>query len=86
MVFAISVGVASIFQTSDLLYYSATLMVDPDVEKMDRYLKHPPRERFSSSRRWPLPCAGWPTPGSTTFIAASSHAASTPIWNVPAAR
>lgn len=33
-----------VHRARDLLYYSATLLVDPQVELMARYLAHPPRE------------------------------------------
>ncbi|MGE0432391.1 MAG: hypothetical protein AB7K09_07585 [Planctomycetota bacterium] len=33
-----------IHQWKDLVYYSATLLVEPDVELMTRWLQHPPRE------------------------------------------
>jgi len=33
-----------IYSTKDYLYYSAALLVDPDMELMVRLLKHPPRE------------------------------------------
>jgi len=35
---------ACIHRSRDLLYFSATLLVDPDVQAMERYLSHPPRE------------------------------------------
>jgi lipoate-protein ligase A len=35
---------ACIYCSKDLLYYSATLLVNPDIQLMERYLKHPPRE------------------------------------------
>jgi lipoate-protein ligase A len=38
------IGGACIYCTKDFLYYSATLLVEPRVELMERYLKHPPRE------------------------------------------
>lgn len=38
------IGGSSIQRTRDYLYFSSTLLVDPDVELMERYLKHPPRE------------------------------------------
>jgi lipoate-protein ligase A len=33
-----------IYSTKDFLYYSATLLVAPRIDLMERYLKHPPRE------------------------------------------
>jgi lipoate---protein ligase len=38
------VGGACIYRARDLLYYAATLLVEPDVRLMARYLRHPPRE------------------------------------------
>jgi lipoate-protein ligase A len=34
----------SLHRSRDTLYYSASLLVDPRIELMQRYLKHPPRE------------------------------------------
>lgn len=38
------VGGACIYRGRDLLFYSATLLVEPDLKLLDRYLQHPPRE------------------------------------------
>jgi lipoate---protein ligase len=38
------VGGSCIWRTRGLLYYSTTLLVDPDWDLIDRYLPHPPRE------------------------------------------
>ncbi|UCE60466.1 MAG: hypothetical protein JSU63_01705 [Phycisphaerales bacterium] len=38
------VGGACLHRARDLLYYSTTLLVEPDTEKIARYLQHPPRE------------------------------------------
>jgi lipoate-protein ligase A len=38
------IGGSCIYRSRDLLYYSTTLLIDPDLESVDRYLKHPPRE------------------------------------------
>lgn len=38
------VGGSCIYRTRNLLYYSTTLLVDPDLDLIERYLKHPPRE------------------------------------------
>lgn len=35
---------ACIYRSKNLLFYSSTLLVEPDTEKVERYLKHPPRE------------------------------------------
>jgi lipoate-protein ligase A len=37
-------GGSCIWRTRGLVYYAATLLVDPDLELIDRYLPHPPRE------------------------------------------
>jgi len=33
-----------VYRTKGLLYYSATLLAAPEIEKIERYLQHPPRE------------------------------------------
>ncbi len=38
------IGGSSIHRTQSYLYYSTTLLVTPEIELMERYLKHPPRE------------------------------------------
>lgn len=38
------VGGACLYRSRDLWLYGATLLVDPRVDLMDRYLAHPPRE------------------------------------------
>jgi lipoate-protein ligase A len=38
------IGGSCIFRAKDLLYYSTTLLVEPDIDRMERYLRHPPRE------------------------------------------
>jgi lipoate-protein ligase A len=38
------IGGSCLYRTKDLLYYSSTLLVDPDLDKVERYLAHPPRE------------------------------------------
>ena len=38
------IGGSCIWRTRDLLYYSTTLLVDPDLDLVERYLRHPPRE------------------------------------------
>jgi len=37
-------GGACIYRRRDLLFYSTTLLVEPDVDDIERYLAHPPRE------------------------------------------
>jgi lipoate-protein ligase A len=38
------VGGSCIYRTQTLLFYSICLLVDPEIERLERYLKHPPRE------------------------------------------
>ncbi|MFN2436137.1 MAG: hypothetical protein ABR513_03535, partial [Desulfotignum sp.] len=38
------VGGTSLYRSKNLAYYTASLLVAADLEAMDRYLKHPPRE------------------------------------------
>jgi lipoate-protein ligase A len=38
------IGGACLHRSGDLLYYSTTLLVDPDIDLAMRYLRHPPRE------------------------------------------
>lgn len=38
------VGGACLHRNRDLLYYSASLLITPDLSRVMRYLKHPPRE------------------------------------------
>ena len=38
------IGGACLHRSGDVLYYSTTLLVDPDMEAVTRYLQHPPRE------------------------------------------
>ncbi|MBU0718078.1 MAG: hypothetical protein KJ749_07510 [Planctomycetes bacterium] len=38
------IGGACLHRSRDLLYYTVSLLVDPDLENVKRYLKHPPRE------------------------------------------
>ena len=35
---------ACVWCSKDFLYYSATLLVEPRVDLIERYLKHPPKE------------------------------------------
>jgi len=35
---------AAIYRSKDLLYYSASLLVTADLDRIARYLRHPPRE------------------------------------------
>jgi lipoate-protein ligase A len=38
------IGGSAIYRAKGLLYYSTTLLVDPDLAGMERWLAHPPRE------------------------------------------
>jgi lipoate-protein ligase A len=38
------IGGSCVYRTRGLLYYSTTLLVDPDLDLVERYLPHPPRE------------------------------------------
>lgn len=38
------IGGSCIYQTNRVLYYTSTLLVAPDLDLVDRYLPHPPRE------------------------------------------
>jgi len=38
------VGGSCIYRAPGLLFYSTTLLVDPNLELVERYLRHPPRE------------------------------------------
>lgn len=38
------VGGACVYRAKGLLYYSTTLLVAPDLDRVERYLHHPPRE------------------------------------------
>jgi lipoate-protein ligase A len=38
------IGGACIYRTRGLLYYATTLLVEPDLALVERYLQHPPRE------------------------------------------
>ena len=38
------IGGSCIYRTRGLVYYSTTLLLDPDLDLVERYLLHPPRE------------------------------------------
>lgn len=38
------VGGSAVYRAKGLLYYSGTLLVSPDLERIGHYLRHPPRE------------------------------------------
>lgn len=40
----LKIGGSCIYRTRGLVYYSTTLLVDPDLDLVERYLPHPPRE------------------------------------------
>ena len=45
-------GGSCIWRTRGILYYSTTVLVDPDLDLIDRYLPHPPREpAYRAGRR-----------------------------------
>jgi len=45
------IGGACIYRTKGLLYYSTTLLFQPDLDLVERYLKYPPREpRYRTGR------------------------------------
>ncbi len=45
------VGGSCVYRTLGLLYYSATILFEPDLDLIERYLKHPPREPGYRERR-----------------------------------
>ena len=45
------VGGACLHRSRGLLYYTVSLIIDPDVENVTRYLEHPPREPEYRRRR-----------------------------------
>jgi len=45
------IGGSCIYRTRGLLYYSATLLVSPNIDLVERYLQHPPREPGYRKRR-----------------------------------
>lgn len=38
------IGGACMYRSRDLLYYTTTLLYDPEIDLVERYLRHPPRE------------------------------------------
>jgi len=38
------IGGSCVYRTKGLLYYSSTILVAPDIHKIERYLQYPPRE------------------------------------------
>ncbi len=38
------IGGSCVYRTRDILYYTTTLLVDPNLEAVERFLCHPPRE------------------------------------------
>ena len=55
------IGGSCIYRIPGLLFYSTTLLIDPDLERIERWLRHPPREpdyrRGRSHREFMLPLA-----------------------------
>lgn len=45
------IGGSCVYQAKGLLYYSATLLVAPNIDDIERYLQHPPREPAYRRRR-----------------------------------
>jgi lipoate-protein ligase A len=45
------IGGSCIYRSRDLLYYSTTLLIDPELQLVERYLKQPPREPEYRRRR-----------------------------------
>lgn len=46
------VGGSAIYREQGLLYYSSTLLIDPNIAGMERWLAHPPREpEYRAARR-----------------------------------
>ena len=45
------IGGACIYRTRNLLYYSTTLLYSPQIELVEKYLKHPPREPLYRAER-----------------------------------
>jgi len=55
------IGGSCIYRVPGLLFYSTTLLVEPEIERVERWLRHPPREpeyrRGRSHREFMLPLA-----------------------------
>lgn len=45
------IGGGCLYIGRNIRYYSTTILVEPDISLMDRYLKHPPREPFYRRKR-----------------------------------
>ncbi len=45
------IGGACMYRSRDLLYYTTTLLYAPDLDLVERYLRHPPREPDYRARR-----------------------------------
>ena len=73
------IGGSCIWRTRGLLYYSTTLLVDPDLDLCERYLPHPPREpdyragRTHRAFMGSLRGAGWS--GDVAALAGALHIA-----------
>jgi lipoate---protein ligase len=65
------VGGACIHRGRDLLHYGASLLVSPQVELMERYLRHPPREPEYRRGRSHREFVGALHPGATNEVLAA---------------
>ena len=67
------IGGSCVYRTRDLLYYSTTLLIDPDLDLVERYLLHPPREpeyrRGRAHRQFMGRLAEYPSVGSPAKLA-----------------
>jgi lipoate-protein ligase A len=71
-------GGACIYRRRDLLLYSTTLLVAPDIDKVERYLQHPPREPQYRRGRTHREFMGWLSGKEATHAAppdCAAHAA-----------
>jgi lipoate-protein ligase A len=70
---------ACLHRRRDLLYYSASLLVIPDIERVARYLKHPPREPdYRRGRPHADFMAPLPTAGCSSSVGSQRHAGPDP--------
>jgi lipoate-protein ligase A len=73
------IGGSCIYRTRGLLYYSTTLLLQPDLDLVIRYLQHPPREpayrRGRGHREFLRPLSEMFAPCSTAAVVADLQAA-----------